>query len=59
MGRPKVVFRRDEVAVLRANGLSIRQIARKLGVGMGTVRRVLNAGVGPAEACQKPVPGAL
>src|SRR5581483_5074936 len=43
VGRPKLIFRRDEVPLLRQQGLSLRQIANRLGVGVGTVRRVLVA----------------
>ena len=39
IGRPKSVFRRDEVVALRVAGLSWRQIGRRLGVGITTVRR--------------------
>lgn len=42
VGPRKAVFRRDEVLVLRQQGLSLRQIARRLSVGVGTVRRVLD-----------------
>lgn len=38
-GRPRRVFRRDEVLRLRAEGLSFREIAHDLGIGVGTVRR--------------------
>jgi hypothetical protein len=55
LGRLKIVFRRDEVAVLSARGLSIRPIARELGVGMGTVRRVLQSGNGATAVSQNPV----
>ena len=55
VGRPKAVFRRDAVPTLRDQGLSIRQIARKLGVGMGTVRRVLQRNNGTPGVCRKPV----
>jgi DNA invertase Pin-like site-specific DNA recombinase len=55
VGRPKAVFRRDEVPTLRDQGLSIRQIARKLGVGMGTVRRVLQRNNGTPGVCRNPV----
>jgi len=51
------VFRRDEVAALRKQGLSLRQIARKLGVGVGTVRRVLRSGGGAPDVCQNPLAG--
>jgi DNA invertase Pin-like site-specific DNA recombinase len=39
IGRPRAIFRRDEAQELRAQGVSWRQIARKLGVGATTVRR--------------------
>ena len=52
VGRPKAVFRRDDVATLRQQGLSLRQIARKTGVGLGTVRRVLQKCNGAPEVCQ-------
>lgn len=57
VGRPRVVFRRDEVAALREQGLSLRQIAKRMGVGVGTVRRVLQAANGSGEACQNPFQG--
>lgn len=38
LGRPRRVVNHDEVRRLRADGASIRQIAKKLGVGYGTVR---------------------
>jgi DNA invertase Pin-like site-specific DNA recombinase len=41
LGRPKLVFNRDEVHALRAQGLSLREIAAKLNLGRGTVVRVL------------------
>ena len=39
IGRPKAVFRADLVPELRQEGLSWRQISRKLSVGVATVRR--------------------
>ena len=39
VGRPRTIFRRDQVSELRAQGLSWRQIAGKLNVGMTTVHR--------------------
>ena len=39
--RPKRIFDRDRVAYLRAQGFSIRQIAAKLGIGVGTAARTL------------------
>jgi len=41
VGRPKRIFARQRVFELRAQGHSYRQIARRLGIGEGTVRRVL------------------
>ncbi len=43
IGRPRRVFHRDQVPQLRAQGLSLRAIARRLGVSPGTVGRVLGA----------------
>jgi DNA invertase Pin-like site-specific DNA recombinase len=42
IGRPRAVFRHDQVLQLHGEGFSGREIARKLGVGEGTIRRVLN-----------------
>jgi hypothetical protein len=39
--RPKRIFDRDKVAQLRAEGLSIREIAAKLEIGTGTAARTL------------------
>jgi DNA invertase Pin-like site-specific DNA recombinase len=39
--RPKKVFDREEVAILRYLGLFFRQIANRLGLGVGTVVRAL------------------
>ncbi len=52
IGRPHVVFRRDQVADLRRKGISWRQIARRLGVGVGTVRRAFDGPDGAPQACQ-------
>jgi putative DNA-invertase from lambdoid prophage Rac len=43
VGRPRRVFARQRVFELRTTGLSYRQVARQLGIGEGTVRRVLAA----------------
>jgi DNA invertase Pin-like site-specific DNA recombinase len=43
LGRPRRIVNRDEVARLRSEGASLRQIAEKLGVGYGTVRLRLGA----------------
>ena len=39
IGRPKAIFRRDEARDLREQGWSWSKIARRLGVGVTTVRR--------------------
>jgi DNA invertase Pin-like site-specific DNA recombinase len=39
--RPRKIFDRDEVVTLRERGLSLRQIASRLGLGLGTVTRTL------------------
>jgi len=39
IGRPKLVFDRAKTVQLRRQGLSWRQIARRLGVSVGSVRR--------------------
>lgn len=38
-------FRRERVAELRAKGMSVREIAETMGVGVGTVHRDMTAGV--------------
>jgi DNA invertase Pin-like site-specific DNA recombinase len=43
VGRPKRVFARQRVFELREQGHSYRQIASRLGIGEGTVRRVLRS----------------
>lgn len=42
VGRPKRVFSHDRAERLRSAGYSMRAIARKLDVGLGTVHRLLN-----------------
>jgi DNA invertase Pin-like site-specific DNA recombinase len=59
IGRPKAVFRRDEIPRLIAQGLSGRDIARRLGVGEGTVRRAIRELASAPEARQNPLPDAL
>jgi len=38
VGRPRRIVNHDEILRLRSEGVSLRQIAAKLGVGYGTVR---------------------
>jgi DNA invertase Pin-like site-specific DNA recombinase len=55
IGRPKAVFRRDQILELMKRGLSGRQIARQLGVGEGTVRRAMREVTNTTEARQNPL----
>lgn len=41
LGRPKKIFRRDQVVTLKEQGLSLRQIAARLQVSKGTIQNVL------------------
>ncbi len=40
-GRPKKIFPRDKALAMRKRGVSIRDIAKALGVGRGTIERLL------------------
>jgi DNA invertase Pin-like site-specific DNA recombinase len=55
VGRPRAVFRRDEAIELRVSGLSWLQIARRLGVGITTIRRACQT----SNTCQNPSGGTL
>jgi len=50
IGRPRVVFRRDEVREMRLQGLSWRSISRRAGVSVASVRRACGS---PAEAGER------
>lgn len=41
LGRPKSAVDRERILELKTQGLSLRQIATKLGIGYGTVRERL------------------
>lgn len=57
IGRPRAVFNLDQVRELRRQGVSWRKIARRVGAGVGTVRRAYQSLCDPAEASQgKPAP---
>ena len=43
IGRPKRIFDRAEVVRRRRAGLSIERIAREMGLGVGTVARVIQS----------------
>ena len=49
IGRPQVIFRRSDVVTLRNEGLSWQEVARRLGVSIGTVRRVHQELVEPSR----------
>ena len=59
IGRPRAVFRHDQVLQLHSEGLSGREIARRLGVGEGTIRRALNDPGRLREARQNPSAGTI
>src|SRR6202011_692399 len=44
IGRPRIIFQRDEVPRLREQGLSWRQIAKKTGASVASVRRACKTG---------------
>jgi putative DNA-invertase from lambdoid prophage Rac len=52
IGRPRVIFRRDEVVRLRSEGASWSKIARQLGISAGSARRAyqLSANVASPRA---------
>lgn len=53
VGRPRKYVAREQLEFLRSQGLSLRKIARTMGLGYGTVRRVFR---GPAQL-EKPSNG--
>jgi DNA invertase Pin-like site-specific DNA recombinase len=58
IGRPRAVLARDQVTNLRSKGVSWRAIARKLGAGVGTVRRIYQtAAADSTGACQNLMAG--
>jgi DNA invertase Pin-like site-specific DNA recombinase len=54
VGRPRTIFRRDQVVELRQKGLSWSRIARELGASATSVRRAFAAGSASSEPCQNP-----
>ena len=56
IGRPLALFDRDQVRRLHAEGLSLRQIARQLGVDASAVRRELARRNGGAGGSGNPAP---
>jgi len=55
IGRPKRVFDRDQVVLLRSQGLSWPAIARRLHLGVGTVVRVYQERERQTAPCQNPI----
>jgi DNA invertase Pin-like site-specific DNA recombinase len=53
IGRPRLVFRRDQVRELRKEGLSWRQIAIRLHASPTGVRRAHTAEIGGSGACRE------
>jgi DNA invertase Pin-like site-specific DNA recombinase len=53
IGRPRVLFRRDQVFELRKEGLSWRQIATRLGASPTAVRRAHATTASATEPCRK------
>ena len=51
IGRPRVVFRRDQVTELRKKGLSWRRIALRVHASPPAVHRAHAAGMGDSGAC--------
>jgi DNA invertase Pin-like site-specific DNA recombinase len=51
LGRPRATADAVRVALLREQGRSWREIAKEMGLGLGTVRRAA------AERAEKPLPG--
>jgi len=52
VGRPRAVFRRDEAIALRAQDLSWRKIAKRLGTSAATVRRACQSSTEATKPCQ-------
>jgi DNA invertase Pin-like site-specific DNA recombinase len=59
LGRPPARVNPNELALLRAQGMSVKMIAKKLGIGVSTLHRVLKTEAlkNPMPAAQAQVPG--
>ena len=55
IGRPKRIFDRSGVVRLRDGGLAIEKIARQMGVGVGTVARVIQSRQAEPATFPKPL----
>ena len=49
VGRPRAIFSRDQVQLLRSQGVSLREIARRVGTSVATVRRASNRPTTPRD----------
>ena len=56
IGRPRTIFRRDQVRNLRKDGLSWQQIAQRLGTSSTAARRAYAVTTSVPEGCQNPEP---
>ena len=59
IGRPRKMLCQDLVTELRGQGLSWREIARRTGAGVGTVRRAVGLDSSLISACQNCAAGNL
>jgi DNA invertase Pin-like site-specific DNA recombinase len=59
IGRPRRIFDRERVLALRQKGLPVEHIARQMGLGVGTVVRVLQGSANDSTAFQNPSSGPL
>jgi hypothetical protein len=59
IGRPRKLLCQDLITELRGQGLSWREIARRTGAGVGTVRRAVGLDSSLISACQNSPAGNL
>ena len=59
IGRPRRVLRRDSITELHGQGFSWREIARRMGAGVGTVRRTVGLDSRLTSPCQDYAAGNL
>jgi len=49
VGRPRAIFSRDQVQLLRSQGVSLREIARRVGTSLASIRRASNRPTKPPD----------
>jgi len=54
IGRPRRIFDHEKVVRLRGSGLSIQDVASQMGLGVGTIARVLQAQTAQSQCSKKP-----